>query len=284
MTLAATVDSLLAEARAAGIERLDAQRLLAHHLAKPRSWLLAHGNEAVADFDAAAVHSAWARLARGEPLAHLSGAAEFHGLLLRVNRYVLVPRADTEVLVDWALELLQCAGPMPTVLDLGTGSGAIALALAHGAPGACLTAVDASPQALAVARDNGERLHLPVEWLEGDWWSPLPGRRFDLVVSNPPYIAGGDPHLPALHHEPTQALTPGGDGLGAIRRIAVDAPAHLLPGAWLLLEHGYDQADNVRSILGAAGLVDIASRRDLAGHWRCTGGRLPTDAGAETAS
>ncbi len=281
--MAASVDGLLAEARAAGIERLDAQRFLAHCLARPRSWLLAHGDETLADGDAALVRAGWSRLASGEPVAHLTGEAEFHGLLLRVSRHVLVPRADTEVLVDWALELLHGAGPMPAVLDLGTGSGAIALALAHGASGARLTAVDASPQALAVARDNGERLHLPVEWLEGDWWSPLPGRRFNLVLSNPPYIAGGDPHLPALHHEPTLALTPGGDGLGAIRRIAVDAPAHLLPGAWLLLEHGYDQADNVRSILGAAGLVDIASRRDLAGHWRCTGGRLPIDAGAETA-
>ena len=279
----ATVDQLLAEARTAGIERLDAQRLLAHRLAQPRSWLLAHGDAVLTEVQSAQVRAELGRLAAGEPLAHLIGEAEFHGLTLKVTPNVLIPRADTEVLVDWALELLGSAGPTPSVLDLGTGSGAIALALAHAHPAARVTAVDASREALAVARANGERLQLRVEWLESDWWSALAGRRFDLIVGNPPYIAAGDPHLPALRHEPALALTPGGDGLGALRQIVAEAPVHLHRGGWLLLEHGFDQAKPVQAMLHAAGLVDIATRTDLAGHGRCTGGRLRPEPEAQIA-
>ena len=209
------------------------------------------------------------------PLAYLLGEREFHGLLLRVTPDVLVPRPDTEVLVDWALEVLadlDCR-TTPTVADLGTGSGAIALALkqAHGAAQVC--AVERSPAALAVARTNGERLGLPVEWLQGDWFSPLSGRRFDLIVSNPPYIDGADAHLAALHAEPREALTPGPDGLSALRVLARNAPYHLQPGGWLLLEHGHDQGAAVRALLQDAGLALVQTRRDLGGQERCTAGR-----------
>jgi release factor glutamine methyltransferase len=229
------------------------------------------------DGQAAAFRAGLARLVAGEPLAYLTGEQEFHGLLLRVGPQVLVPRADTEVLVDWAIELLNGNPPAAEVLDLGTGSGAIALAIAHASPAARVSAVDASADALAIARANGERLGLNVEWIESDWWAALAQRRFDLIVSNPPYIAGGDAHLAALHHEPLMALTPGGDGLDALRHIAAGAALHLRPGAWLLLEHGYDQADAVTSLLHSHGLHEVQTRHDLAGHPRCTGARL-TDA------
>jgi release factor glutamine methyltransferase len=160
------------------------------------------------------------------------------------------------------------------VADLGTGSGAIALAVQAGCPGAIVCAVEHSAQALAIARANGQRLGLPVQWLAGDWWAPLAGRRLDLVLSNPPYIAAGDPHLPALRHEPESALVAGADGLEDLRRIVAAAPAHLHPGGWLLLEHGHDQGAAVRALLVDAGFEAISTRRDLAGLERCSGGRL----------
>jgi release factor glutamine methyltransferase len=160
------------------------------------------------------------------------------------------------------------------VLDLGTGSGAIALAVAHGRPAARVCAIDVSPAALDVARANGDRLGLHVEWLRSDWWAALAQRRFDLIVSNPPYIAGDDAHLAALRHEPLMALTPGGDGLDALRHIAAGAAQHLWPGGRLLLEHGFDQAEAVSALLRSHGLHDVQTRRDLAGHPRCTGARL----------
>jgi release factor glutamine methyltransferase len=261
------VTQALALARAGGVERLDAQRLLALLMGQPRSWLLAHDDAALGEEQAAAFRAGLLRLVAGEPLAYLTGEQEFHGLLLHVSPQVLVPRADTEVLVEWAIELLNGDPPAAEVLDLGTGSGAIALAIARARPAARVSAVDASPGALAVARANGERLGLAVEWIESDWWSALAHRRFDLIVSNPPYIAGADAHLPALHHEPLMALTPGGDGLDALRQIAAGAALHLRPGGWLLLEHGYDQAE-------AVSLSDVQTRHDLAGHPRCTGARL----------
>ncbi len=265
-----TVAALLDAARADGVDRLDAQLLLAAVLGRPRAWLLAHGEAPVAE--AGRFRALAARRAAGEPLAYLLGEKEFHGLALQVTPAVLVPRPDTETLVDWALELLP-PGSQAAVLDLGTGSGAVALALARQRPGARLTAVDASAAALAVARGNGERLGLPVRWLASDWFSALAGERYGLVVGNPPYIAEGDPHLAALRHEPLGALTSGADGLDAIRRIAAAAPAHLAPGAWLLLEHGHDQAEAVRALLAAAGLAEACTRRDLAGQPRCSGAR-----------
>jgi len=267
-----TLAAALADARTAGLDRLDAQLLLAHVLQRPRSWLLAHDTDLLAPQDAAAFRAAVARRAAGEPLAYITGRKEFHGLSLQVDASVLVPRPDTETLVDWALEHLG-AHEASTVVDLGTGSGAIALALKHARPAAHVHAVDASAAALATARANAARLHLDLRFHHGDWWTAVGGQRFQLAVSNPPYIAEGDPHLAALQAEPVMALTSGADGLDAIRRIVADAPAHLEPGAWLLVEHGHDQADAVAMLLRNAGFDAVCSRQDLAGVNRCTGGR-----------
>lgn len=276
--LPATVAEALTAARVLGVDRLDAQWLLAHHLARPRSWLLAHDTDGLPAQVAAAVLADLQDRASGVPLAYLTGTREFHGLELHVTPDVLDPRPDTEILVDWALELL--AGELavvetPQVVDLGTGSGAIALAVKQGCPRASVRALDASTAALAVARANGERLGLDVGWLTSDWWSRLPPPPVHLALSNPPYIAAGDPHLPALRHEPIAALTPGGDGLAALAAVIAGAAGHLLPGGWLLLEHGFDQAEAVRLCLSAAGFECIGTRRDLADHERCSGGRRP---------
>lgn len=264
----------LARARAIGVDRLDVQLLLCHLLQRSRAWLLAHDDAALAPAQAAAFEAALARRAAGEPLAYIVGEKEFHGLVLAVSPDVLVPRPETELLVDWALELL-AGQAAPAVADLGTGSGAIALAVQHRCPAARVTATDASPAALAVARANAERLGLPLQLAAGSWWQALPGQVFDLVLSNPPYIAGDDHHLQALVHEPRQALTPEGDGLQALRAIVAGAPAHLQAGGWLLLEHGFDQADAVQTLLAAGGFREVATRVDLAGLPRCTGGRWP---------
>ena len=265
-------------ARQLGVTRLDAQWLLAHHLVRPRSWLLAHDTDALPAAAAEAVLADLLRLADGVPLAYLTGGREFHGLQLHVTPDVLDPRPDTETLVDWALDLLArelAAVATPQVVDLGTGSGAIALAVKHACPRARVRALDASPHALAVARANGERLGLAVDWLASDWWSALPPPAVHLALSNPPYIAADDPHLPALKHEPRAALTPGVDGLAAIDALIAGAPTHLRPAGWLLIEHGYDQADAVRRRLADAGFEALSTRRDLAGHERCSGGRWP---------
>ncbi len=255
-----------------GLSRLEAQALLGALLQRERAWLIAHGDELLSDAQAAQWQEGLRRLADGEPLAYLLGRQEFHGLMLDVSRATLVPRPDTETLVDWALELL---APDSDAVDLGTGSGAIALALKHRRPAARISASDRSVAALAQARTNGERLGLAVEWLQGNWWQPLAGRRFGLALSNPPYIAADDPHLPALRHEPLEALSPGGDGLDAIRQLIAGAPQHLYPGAWLLLEHGHDQADAVAALFAANGQFRPAEHRlDLAGHRRCTGAPL----------
>jgi release factor glutamine methyltransferase len=267
-----TVGGLLTRARALGVARLDAQLLIAHHLLQTRSWLLAHDDAPLSAERARTVEHALARRAEGVPLAYLVGEREFHGLVLQVTPAVLVPRPETEGLVDWALERLT-ADRHGAVVDLGTGSGAIALALKHRWPEATLTATDTSPDALAVARANAARLGLGIEFIAGDWWQPLAGRRFDLAVSNPPYIAATDPHLAALAYEPRGALTPEGDGLDALRRIVAGAPAHLRRGGWLLLEHGYDQADAVTALLAAAGFEAVETRVDMAGRPRTTGGR-----------
>lgn len=281
--LPATVAEAMAAARVLGVDRLDAQRLLAHHLGRPRSWLLAHDTDALPAEVAAALLADMRSRASGVPLAYLTGTREFHGLDLHVTPDVLDPRPDTEVLVDWALELLTgelAVVETPQVVDLGTGSGAIALAIKHGCPRASVRALDASAGALAVARANGERLGLHVGWLASDWWSGLSPPPVHLALSNPPYIAANDPHLPALRHEPIAALTPGGNGLAALAAVIAGAAGHLLPGGWLLLEHGFDQAEAVRRHLSAAGFECIGTRRDLAGHERCCGGRRPPAAAA----
>ncbi|QTD44767.1 peptide chain release factor N(5)-glutamine methyltransferase [Ottowia testudinis] len=261
--------------QARGLPRHEAQMLLLHVLDQPthaRAWLLAHDTDAVATDALLRVQALAARRLAGEPMAYLTGSKAFHGLQLQVDARVLDPRDDTETLVEWALTLLP---PQDTarVLDLGTGSGAVALAIAHQRPLAHVTAVDASADALTVATANAHRLGLPVQMLMGDWFTPLADERFDLIVSNPPYIAAGDPHLPALAHEPRQALVSGADGLDDLRRIIAAAPGHLVPGGWLLLEHGWDQAAAVQALLAEAGLQHVQSRRDLAGILRCSGGQ-----------
>jgi release factor glutamine methyltransferase len=271
-----TVADRLRRAKALGVDRLDAQLLLAHALARPRSWLIAHDDAVIGAAQASAFDAALARRAAGEPLAYVVGEKEFHGLALQLNSNVLVPRPETELLVDWALELLANGlrhVAEPKVVDLGTGSGAIALAVKHGHADAAVLATDVSPEALAVARGNAQRLGLAVTLEAGSWWAAVAGRRFHLGVSNPPYIAGGDPHLAALRHEPALALTPGGDGLGALRCIAAGAHEHLETGGWLLLEHGHDQAETVQALLREHGLRAVETRCDLAGLPRCTGAR-----------
>lgn len=268
------VTAALARAQAQGIARLDAQLLLGKVLGRPRVWLIAHG-EAALDADAAARFAALcARRAAGEPLAYLVGEKEFHGLTLHIDARVLVPRPETEGLVDWALELLAAMPEGAAVADLGTGSGAIALAIAQARGDARVCAVERSPEALVLAQGNGARLALAVEWLQGDWWAPLAGRHFDLVVANPPYVDAADPHLMALTHEPLTALSPGSDGLAALRAIALGAAAHLKPGGWLLLEHGHEQGDAVRALLSAGGLAQVSTRADLADLPRCSAGCL----------
>ena len=269
-----TVALALAAARAHGLDRLDAQLLLGDALARPRSWLLAHGEHVLDAVQAARFSAHCERRARGEPVAYLLGEKEFHGLTLKIDRNVLVPRPDTETLVDWALEVLAAGRAKAAVADLGTGSGAIALALSSARPDASVCATDFSADSLAVARANGQRLGLAIEWLRGDWWQAVGDRRFDLVVSNPPYIAEDDPHLLALRHEPQAALTPGGDGLGAIRALIAGAADHLRPRGWLLLEHGHGQAQDVRGLMQRHGFASPATRRDLAGLPRCTGAQF----------
>jgi release factor glutamine methyltransferase len=269
-----TLKDALAAAAALGVARLDAQVLLLHVLGRDpgdRGWLIAHDDEALAPTAGVRFDALCRRRLAGEPVAYLTGEKEFFGLPLQVDARVLVPRPDTETLVEWALEVLR-ERPAPRVIDLGTGSGAIALAIRQARPDAQVEAVDRSADALAVAVANARRLGLPVRFRQASW---LAGAgRYDLVVSNPPYVAAGDPHLAALAHEPLQALVAGVDGLDDLRAIVASAPAHLEPGGWLLLEHGWDQAGAVRALLAAAGFTEPTSREDLAGIARCSGGRL----------
>lgn len=266
--------ALAAACSALGLERLDAQLLLLHALGRPpddRAWLLAHDTDALDPDTEMRYIQLTRRRAAGVPLAYLTGRREFYGLELLVDPRVLDPRPDTETLVDWALELLPPAG---SVIDLGTGSGAIALAIQSQRPDARVSAVDASADALAVAQANAQRLGLQVEFRHGRWLEGNVGQH-DLIVSNPPYIADDDPHLEQLGHEPRMALSSGADGLEDIRTIVAQAPACLVPGGWLLLEHGWQQATAVQALLAQAGFVAIQSRRDLAGIERCSGGQRP---------
>jgi release factor glutamine methyltransferase len=272
-----TVAAVLAEARALGLARLDAQRLVAHAVDRPRSWILAHGDDALDPAAGDWLTTAFERRAGGEPLAYLVGEKEFHGLVLQVDRRVLVPRPDTEALVDWAIERLQPlmgAAARPRVVDLGTGSGAIALAVKQACPAIEMVALERSADALEVARANAKRLSLDVALHESDWWSAVAGQRFELALSNPPYVEDGDPHLPALKHEPIAALAAGPDGLDDLRRIVAAAPRHLAAQGWLLFEHGHDQGLAARRLLAQAGFVEIATRLDIEGRERCSGGRL----------
>ena len=273
-----TVTQAMAWAQTLGLPRLDAQVLLLHALGRAphdRAWLLAHSDEAL-DTEAHIRFASYTqRRVNTEPVAYITGQKEFFGLTLQVDHRVLDPRADTETLVEWALSCLADVAT-PQVVDLGTGSGAIALALQHARPEAQVWAVDASADALAVAQANAQSLGLPVTFHHGSWLAPLETQCFDAIVSNPPYVAHDDTHLAALKHEPLSALASGPDGLDDIRVIVRQAAQHLKVGGWLLLEHGFDQAHAVQSLLGNQGFVNVQSRPDLAGILRCTGGQWPT--------
>ena len=276
MTPPLTLAQSLQRTQALGLTRIDAQLLHLHALGRDthdRAWLLTHDSDALPDKVQPKLEQLLKRRLAGEPIAYITGFKEFFGLRLQVDARVLDPRPDTETLVDWALDLLPPHSPR-RVLDLGTGSGAIALALQHQRPTCQVVAVDASADALAVARTNAQRLQLPVHCVLSHWMDAVPGP-FELIVSNPPYVADHDPHLAALTHEPLQALTSGVDGLDDIRHIIGQAPDRLSPGGWLLLEHGWDQASAVQTLLRQAGFDQVQSRQDLGGIARCTGGRRP---------
>ncbi|WP_439517729.1 peptide chain release factor N(5)-glutamine methyltransferase [Hydrogenophaga sp.] len=273
-----TLGDTLRELRRQGLERLDAQMLLLTALGRDphdRAWLMAHEGDGVAPEAGMVLNALAQRRLQGEPMAYLLGEQEFFGLTLEIDARVLVPRADSEALVQWALEVTDGMPSTASVLDLGTGSGALALALKATRPALRVTATDASAPALEVATANARRLGITVDFHLGNWLAAVPGRYFDVIVSNPPYIATGDPHLPALSHEPVQALTSGEDGLLDIRTLVAAAPSTLNPGGWLLLEHGHDQAAAVRLLLENAGFTHVSSRTDLAGIERCTGGQWP---------
>lgn len=278
-----TISESLTRAGIGGLARLDAQLLLLHALGvaphaahERRSWLLAHGEETTTPDCAKHYADYCARRRAGEPLAYITGHKEFFGLALMVDARVLVPRPDTETLVQWALEVLSATTPDgepagKAALDLGTGSGAIALALKHSRPAVTVDAVDCSAPALEVARANAGRLGLDVRFFLGSWLDNT-AASYDCIVSNPPYIAAGDWHLAALRYEPEQALVSGADGLDDLRRVAHGALAHLRGDGWLLLEHGHGQALAVQAMLAGRGYSHIQTRRDLSGQARCTGG------------
>jgi release factor glutamine methyltransferase len=290
----------------AGSARIEVQYLLQAVLQVNRAYLLTHPEQILGAGQQAHYAALLERRLSGEPLAYILGEREFYGLTFRVTSSTLIPRADTELLVELALQRIPQPSPQPSdgttshstkpskndaqvagypacgrgslfrVLDLGTGSGAIALSIAHARPDIEVTAVDASQEALGVARENVQRLNIGnVRLLHSDWFAALAGERFDLIVSNPPYIADGDAHLAQgdLRFEPRGALASGADGLADIRRIVADAKEHLDAGGWLLFEHGYDQAERVRELLGAAGYAEVFSAHDLAGIERVSGGR-----------
>jgi release factor glutamine methyltransferase len=267
----ATVGALQA---ALPLDALENRILLCHALGLTRVGLITQSERVLNAAEAQALGALVARRQAGEPIAYIVGKREFFGLEFSVTEAVLIPRPDTELLVELALERLPQGG---TVLDMGTGSGAIAVALAHTRRDATVTALDLSAEALAVARANAQHNGAAVRFVQSDWFGALGGGVFDLVVSNPPYIASGDAHLSQgdLRFEPVGALTDHADGLSALRTIIAGAPAHLAEGGWLLMEHGYDQAEQVRKLLADTGYSEVQSWRDLSSIERVSGGRRP---------
>jgi release factor glutamine methyltransferase len=268
-----SIAAAFAAARAQ-IPPAEARLLLGEVLGRSSAWLEAHREEACPAECLDRFRALVDRRAAGEPVAYLIGTREFYGRDFAVTPDVLIPRPETELLVDLAISKVG-AGGTASILDMGTGSGCIAVTLALELPAARVTAVDISPAALAVAHGNAVRLGVRVEFVASDWFAALPPSRFDLVVANPPYVAAGDPHLSSgdLRFEPIGALTDHADGLAAIRHLVAEAPRHLVPGGWLFFEHGYDQGPAVLGLLEAAGFVDIGQHCDLAGIVRTSGGR-----------
>jgi len=253
--------------------RIEIQMLLQQVLSVNRAYLLAHPERQLDEVQQAAYRALLQRRLAGEPLAYILSEREFFGLNFKVTPATLIPRPDTELLVELALQRIPQRG---RVLDLGAGSGAIALSIAYSRPDAQVTAVDASTDALEVARENARRLNIGnARFVHSDWFESLAGERYDLIVSNPPYIEDTDAHLERgdLRFEPRSALASGADGLDDIRRIVADAKAHLGYGGWLMFEHGYDQAERARGLLAASGYAEVFSARDLSGIERVSGGR-----------
>ena len=275
-----TIVKALSEARTS-IDLVDARILLSHALQTSKEYLAAHPDRPLTADEAGRFRALVGRRVEGEPIAYLIGTREFYGRPFEVTPTTLIPRPETELLVELALERIAIDRPAD-ILDLGTGSGAIAITLVCERPSARVSAIDASKAALDVASGNARRL-IGTQWasrltlLQGDWYMPVAGRRFHLIVANPPYVAAGDPHLAEgdLRFEPAEALTPGGDGLHALSAIAAGASSHLHPGGWLICEHGYDQAEHVRALFVAQGLTQIATAPDLAGIPRATLGKRP---------
>ena len=268
------VSQCLKHGQVLGLPRLEAQILFLHAAGRSlhdRAWLLAHDTDEVIPEQLKAFEALAQRRLQQEPVAYIVGEKEFFGLSLTIDKRVLDPRADTEVLVEWALA---CGQGIESAryLDLGTGSGAIALALKSQLPGAEVLAVDNSAEALSLALQNAQKLGLDVSFLQSNWLSEVHGK-FNVLVSNPPYIEDHDPHLAQLTHEPLQALASGADGLLDIRNIVQNAPNHLEMGGWLLIEHGWQQAPAVRGLLEQAGFKQVQSKLDLAGIERCSGGQ-----------
>lgn len=268
----ATGTTIAAIMQRAPLAQLEARILLGHVTQLSRVQLITQSERALTADEAQQLSQLFARRLAGEPIAYLTGEREFFGLSFDVSPAVLIPRPDTELLVELAIEHLP---PQGRALDMGTGSGAIAIALAHARADASVTALDVSAEALAIATGNARKNQVQVDFLRSDWFSAVEAQRFDLIVSNPPYIVAGDPHLSEgdLRFEPVDALTDHGNGLSDLHTITRDAKSYLASGAWLLMEHGYDQAAAVREVLGAQGYTEVQSWRDLAGIERVSGGK-----------
>ncbi|HJU71166.1 MAG TPA: peptide chain release factor N(5)-glutamine methyltransferase [Paucimonas sp.] len=264
-----TIAALL---KSALLDPLELRLLIAHALQLTRVQLITQSERMLTAHEAQHLSTLFQRRIDGEPIAYIVGAREFYGLSFKVTPDVLIPRPETELLVELALDLLPEHGRL---LDMGTGSGAIAVAIAQSRPDIAVTALDVSATALAVAHDNAQRHGVAITFLQSDWYGALGAARFDIIVANPPYIASGDAHLAQgdLRFEPAGALTDHADGLSALRTIIASATHHLLPDSWLLMEHGYDQATAVRGLLTVAGFIEVQSWKDLARIERVSGGR-----------